>query len=101
VQSLDVVFGGDAEGQRSTPALFVGTTVLEVIVKPQVSGSRVIRLNAAIVNDNFTRILGLLLTKIVRAAQPLRLFCTHCLLTFWVFLPAFRRHPAMREHSIA
>jgi hypothetical protein len=68
VRSLDAVFGGDEEGQLSAPALFVRTATLEVIVRQQVSGSRIIRLNAAIVNNKLIRILGLLLTKIVRAA---------------------------------
>jgi replication fork clamp-binding protein CrfC len=63
-----LLLGTDAEGQGSTPALFVGTAAFEVIVKQQIKRLEEPGLKCCqLVYDELIRILGQLLAKIVRS----------------------------------
>ena len=82
--------------QGSTPALFVGTAAFEVIVKQQIKRLEEPGLKCCqLVYDELIRILGQLLTKIVRM-----LIVIHHLpfkISFMCAQQAFRRYPALRE----
>ena len=64
------ILGTDAEGQGWTPALFIGTAAFELIVKQQIKRLEEPGLERCyLVYDELIRILGQLLSKIVRSAQ--------------------------------
>ena len=63
------MLGTDAKGWRSTPALIIGTAAFEVVVKKQIKRLEELDLKCCqLVYDELIRILGQLLSKIVRSA---------------------------------
>ena len=82
--------------QGSTPALFVGTAAFEVIVKQQIKRLEEPGLKCCqLVYEELIRILGQLLSKIVRSLIVIRPSPSKNILMR--IQQAFRRYPALRE----